>query len=473
MLLSFWFFAVLVAAALAAVAGTIATEVVRYRRGLSGQLAVVGGQAVALRIIAWVGAIGLTVAAVGDGVNRHFSYIPSFAALSGHYSPDVVAHPVTRASGESRGRTELAAGGALLGSNGHLDHGVVEQIQVPGPVSGIAERTTYVYLPPAYFDSSTPDRRFPVLYLIHGSPGISQDWLRGGYVDRTMDQLLKHDSIAPFIVVLPDVNGGYGRDVECEDIPNGPQAQTYLVTDVVSYVDQRYRTVADRSGRAVGGLSTGGYCGINLMLRHPDVYSAAVSHSGYGKPDHNRYTGNLFGGNAALAAANTPDDYAASIPLQLPSALYMDAGASDGESRAESARLYHLLTPRGVQVTYNVVQGESHDFVAWRRNLNLSLPWLSQWFTSQAVSHRSGLVTAPDTSYLPPPSPTDVAPTPHRPRCPVTPLHHPATATLSAAHTVHPAVQASTPTSCTPGTRSPVASARQPAARRTTTRISS
>ena len=63
----------------------------------------------------------------------------------------------------------------------------------------------------AYFDGSQRTRSFPVLYLIHGSPGTSVDWLRGGYVDRTMDELLRRGAIDPFIVVLPDVNGGYFR----------------------------------------------------------------------------------------------------------------------------------------------------------------------------------------------------------------------------------------------------------------------
>src|SRR5205823_3610584 len=97
-------------------------------------------------------------------------------------------------------------------------------------------------------------------------------------------------------------------------------------------------------------------------FRHPDVFSAAVSHSGYGRPDHNMYTGNLFGGNKAVEAANTPDVYLPTIALNPPVGVYLDAGSSDAASRKESTALYKLLKSRGVTVTLQIVRGESHDF---------------------------------------------------------------------------------------------------------------
>jgi enterochelin esterase-like enzyme len=222
-----------------------------------------------------------------------------------------------------------------------------------------------------------------------------------------MDKLLRDKSVLPFIIVMPDVNGGYRRDLECQDVPNGPQDETYLANDVVGWVDRQYRTIATPAARAVGGLSTGGYCGINLMFRHQDVFSAAVSHSGYGRPDRNFYTGDLFGGDSRRREANTPDDYLATLPVRPSLGVYLDAGIADNQSRRAARRLYELLLGRGVAATLNVVPGESHNFVAWRKNLSLSLPWVSNWFVAHEMTSASGVVAEPNDSYLPPPSASD------------------------------------------------------------------
>lgn len=403
MLLSLWFLVVLVVAAVVCAAIALA---------LWRQLRVVPRtkELMAVQACSCVLAVALGALAGLDGVNRHFSYIPSVAALFGDVSRDLRPHAFAAS----------AVAQAPPADERPPDHGVVEKVEVAGPQSGIGPRDTYVYLPPAYFDGRQPNRRFPVLYLIHGSPGTSVDWLRGGYVDRSMDELLSHNAIDPFIVVLPDVNGGYGRDVECQDVVGGPQAQTYLVHDVVSFVDNRYRTIADPTARAIGGLSTGGYCGINLTLRHQDVFSAAVSESGYGRPDNNRYTGDLFGGSRQLARQNTPDAYVPTIPLTRALGIYLDAGSADTEARTDSTRLYGMLKARGVDVTLNIVRGESHDFVAFRRDLRLALPWVSHWFAGELNASAEATVAAPDTSDLPPPSPSDVAGKQAVPRCTTT-----------------------------------------------------
>lgn len=395
MLLSLWFLVALSVTAGLCLATPVVYEILRWRRRRFGRAVTHGWRLILIRLLSPLLAFVFTGAAIADGLNRHYSYIPTFAALFGDVSPDLVPQRLIATPVVPLARPPT--------------HGRVEKVAIPGSVSGVSARDAYVYLPPAYFDGAQLSRRFPVLYLLHGSPGIAIDWLRGGYADRTMDQLLLGGRIQPFIVVMPDLNGGYLRDLECEDVVNGPQDQTYVATDVVNWVDQRYRTVADRLGRAIGGLSTGGYCGLNLTFRHQEVFSAAISHSGYGRPDQNRYTGNLFGGNAALAEANSPDSYLPTIPIHLPIGVYLDAGAGDTESRKESARLFDVLMSRGVSATFNLVPTESHNFVAWRKNLNLSLPWVSGWFEHHVAPSAQNQVAAPDDSFLPPPSPSDQA----------------------------------------------------------------
>jgi enterochelin esterase-like enzyme len=383
MLLAWWFLALLLGAAAAIPMAGTACGIRRRRRRKAG-LAVSHGWGLALRRLA-LGVTTLTfgLAATATAVNDHYSYIPSFHALFGDVSPDLVAHPV-------------AARSAMLPVSTNSDHpakptahGIVEKVPVGAPASGVGARDAYVYLPPEYFDTAKQNERFPVLYLIHGSPGVSVDWIRAGWLDRTLDDLLSRHEVAPFIVVMPDANGGFRRDTECQDIPGGPRTQTYLVTDVVNFVDANYRTIPDRGARAMGGLSTGGYCALNLVLRHQDVFSGIVSHSGYDRPDHNLYTGDLFGKDRNEERTNTPGEYLPTIPLTTPLGVYIDVGASDKQSRSESMDLTDVFEQRGIPVTFHDFADEAHNWSVWRRNLYSSLPWVSAWFVS------TGSATAP------------------------------------------------------------------------------
>jgi enterochelin esterase-like enzyme len=367
-LLSLWFLVVLAAVTVGFVVVFVGvcSQSLRARFRLTARSSgIVGAGSLALAVL--FGAITLA-----DGINRHFEYMPSFSALRGQFSRDLVGH---------QRLLELARESAA----GHSPpHGIVEHVLLSGTHSRIA-RHGYVYLPRAYFDRTQQARRFPVLYMLHGSPGVAADWLRGGFVDRAMDDLIDNHKIKPFIVVLPDVNGGYGRDTECQDIIGGAQVQTYLTEDVTAWVDDHYRTIATPAGRAIGGLSTGGYCALNLMLRHQDVFSAAVMHSGSLAPIQSRYSGQLWGNDDAIRRANTPRDYLATIPIVAPLAVYCDGGADDHDSVRTCIETNQLLTARHIPTETHILLHEGHAFSAWRKNLYLSLPWVSQWLTSHTT----------------------------------------------------------------------------------------
>ncbi len=390
-LISTWLFGLLIVAVVLVAVAWIGIEVRRVRRARrcregrrgSGRLARVGARVGAAALV-----ILLVVTTVLDGINRHYQYIPTFAALFGHVSRDLVEHPPTQVAvaHPSPRRRATTAEAVVTTTTAALPpmppHGVVEEQQVGGTTSGIGPRRTFVYLPRQYFDPHDPTRRFPVLYLLHGSPGVSADWLRGAFVDQAMDYLVQTGAVQPFIVVLPDVNGGYARDTECQNVVGGPQTETYLVSDIVDWTDTRYRTIADRGSRAIGGLSTGGYCAFNLVLKHLDRFSAIVSHSGTFGPVESRYSGTLWAHDAALRNANTPQDYLPSLAIPGPLGVYADAGRGDRESIGAAREAQQAFARRKIPVTFNLVQGEGHSFAGWRRNLALSLPWVSAWFSS-------------------------------------------------------------------------------------------
>src|SRR5438067_1466613 len=277
MLLAWWFLALLISAAAGFPLAAVGFGIRRRRRRRTGRPVMSGWRLAARRLTLGFGTVVFTLAAVAAAVNDHYSYIPSFHALFGDVSPDLVSHPVAARAELARRAQHDGKGEVVPAAVKIPDHGTVEKVSIDGAVSGVGGRDAYVYLPPEYFDPARAAQRFPVLYLLHGSPGVAVDWLRAGWADRAMDDLLAKHRVAPFVIVMPDVNGGYRRDSECEDVlPNGPRTQTYLVRDVVDYVDANYRTVPERGARVLGGLSTGGYCAVNLTLRHQDVFSGMV-----------------------------------------------------------------------------------------------------------------------------------------------------------------------------------------------------
>jgi S-formylglutathione hydrolase FrmB len=156
-----------------------------------------------------------------------------------------------------------------------------------------------------------------VLYLIHGSPGNPASWLRGAHADITANEEIAAGTVAPLIMVMPDVNGGPWRDTECVNKYDGTDNEmTYFVKDLVPYIDAHYRTIPRATDRAIGGLSSGGYCAYNIGLHYPNLFNSMFSISGYfhALPGEVFGFNDPFGHNPAFLAANSPDKYLQRVP---------------------------------------------------------------------------------------------------------------------------------------------------------------
>ncbi len=129
-----------------------------------------------------------------------------------------------------------------------------------------------IYLPPDY--PSSPQRRYPVLYMLHGAGGNYTEW-SDSFLPEQIDRLIVADEVQPMIVVMPDD----GESTYWANWDNGPRWGDYVTEDVVGTIDQRYRTLPRAPDRAVGGLSMGGLGALNLGMQHPDVFGVVGSHS--------------------------------------------------------------------------------------------------------------------------------------------------------------------------------------------------
>ena len=177
-------------------------------------------------------------------------------------------------------------------------------------------RTIYLYLPPGYSQPANRGRHYPVVYLLHGAPGGPQDWLRGAHVNVIADELIAAGQMQPAILALPDGTGGQWRDSEYVNKFNGRDREMdYLVATVTPWVDRHFRTIPRATGRALGGLSMGGFGAYNVGLHHPRVWRTLFSISGYFAADR----GEVFGANDPLGRnrrfrlANSPTHYIAGV----------------------------------------------------------------------------------------------------------------------------------------------------------------
>jgi hypothetical protein len=146
--------------------------------------------------------------------------------------------------------------------------GVIRTVSIPGAASGLQTRTSYVYLPPAYFASNRPS--LPVLVLVPGQPGGPADWLSGGaLLPRMASFAAKHGGVAPVVVVV-DPNGSQSANNLCMD-SDLAKADTYLSVDVPRWIAATLDVDTDPRQWAVGGFSFGATCAVQLVTRHPDV----------------------------------------------------------------------------------------------------------------------------------------------------------------------------------------------------------
>lgn len=143
-----------------------------------------------------------------------------------------------------------------------------------------ADRDLYCYLPPGYQESQD---RYPVIYWLSGFTGSGRmllnfdPWIES--VDRRLDRLIGGGAMPPAIMVLPDCFTRLGGSQYADSTATG-NYESYIVEELVPFVDQKLRTKASRDHRGVTGKSSGGYGAMRLAMRHPDVFGAMGSHAG-------------------------------------------------------------------------------------------------------------------------------------------------------------------------------------------------
>lgn len=128
-------------------------------------------------------------------------------------------------------------------------------------IESVRNREVITYLPPSYETNS--DRRYPVLYLLHGGGGTPRAYLEGNYsglnIKTAMNNLIATHVIRQMIVVMPDIQTAY---------------REFILNDVITHTDTSYRTLARRESRGIAGHSRGGFGSLTIATDHPELFGA-------------------------------------------------------------------------------------------------------------------------------------------------------------------------------------------------------
>ena len=225
-----------------------------------------------------------------------------------------------------------------------------------------------VYLPPGY---GAGRRRYPVDYLLHGSPGRPVVWLGIASLGVRMSNLLSEHRMRPMILVFPDgrIGGSTYSDSEWATTPSGNYAGAVL--DVVHDVDRRFATLANRRDRVIAGFSAGAYGATNIALHNLATFAGLQSWSGYYLQTR---SGVFAGASPAALAANSPLDYVSRLRRGLaahPLRAFLFIGRDDNDS-PQTPRMATALAAAGASVSDALYPG-GHDWQLWHAHLDQML----------------------------------------------------------------------------------------------------
>lgn len=226
-----------------------------------------------------------------------------------------------------------------------------------------AWRTAYIYVPAEY--ELNPDKRYPVLYIMHGAGEDETGWTRQGKLENIMDNLIDEGSAVPMIVVMD--RGVAVIPKEVQPAPAGgmwgnlfdfTDFEKVFVNEIIPMVDSNYRTLADRDHRAITGLSLGGFQSWSLAIHNKNLFAWVGGFSGCGIP----------GSSDDLYPASLNDDF---------KLMFISTGRKESPQMYATVTNFHdVLVKNGVKHVFYQSPGTDHEWLTWRRSLYRMAPML-------------------------------------------------------------------------------------------------
>ena len=252
------------------------------------------------------------------------------------------------------------------------------------------EKAFALYLPKGYESSQ---RRYPVLYLLHGGTGNQNDWIQKGELQRIADKAIEEGKSAPMIIVMPDAEMTYYMN----NVDGKYQFEDFFVQELIPYIEKEYRCRTGKQYRAISGLSMGGYGSLLYAIHHPELFSACAAMSPGIRTDeqindmpHKDYLRRYGSAMGELKEGETriTDFWKQNSILYLVKQMkeeqkklvrfYIDIG--DDDFLYEASSLLHIsMRDLNIPHEYRVRNG-SHDWEYWRSGLPDVLTFVSESF---------------------------------------------------------------------------------------------
>lgn len=324
---------------------------------------------------------------LGLVANNYFAFYSSWADLFGSNSDGPVVIESQLADGRKgavvhRISNENVRGANTVGRDPAVV-GKLERIRIPGAATGLTTEG-YVYLPPQYFQPEFKDRSFPAAIAITGFPGDAKNLITKLNYPATALTLINEGRTKPYVLVMMRPSPAMPRDTECEDIPGGPQSETYLAKDVPQTIRDSYRVASGPGSWGVIGNSTGGYCALKLAMKHPDTFAAGVSLSGYYRAAEDPTTGDLFGGSQERRDQADLDWRLNNLPKPAVSLLVGGTKEGDGDYYPSTRKFAAAAKDSATRVSAITLETGGHNFNTWSRMLPASLGWLGDRLSAPA-----------------------------------------------------------------------------------------
>jgi enterochelin esterase-like enzyme len=252
--------------------------------------------------------------------------------------------------------------------NKNIPHGQIRSILYWSDVNGM-ERHVNVYVP-AEYEKST-NKKYPVLYLVHGWGEDENGWSIQGHLENIMDGLIASGKAVPMIIVMPSGDIKTNSDVRTAS----GNITDIFVKDLIPFIDKTFRTYTDREHRAMAGLSRGGMQTTSTVFANMDKFAWMGTFSGF-------FVGGPRGAapgatpvsdqNPVLTAFNGVFKDPAAFDKQM-NLLFISTGTEENSPKAS----VEALKAHGIKnIVFHESQGTAHEWLTWRRALNDFAPRL-------------------------------------------------------------------------------------------------
>jgi enterochelin esterase-like enzyme len=284
-------------------------------------------------------------------------YLYTFT-LDGVTIADPVNPRIKLRSRTSASMVEVRSDPPALWQERDVPHGVVEINWQKSKVINGETRWVWIYTPPGY--EQERDRRYPVLYLFHGSNDTAAGWTLAGNANFILDNLLADKKAVPMIVVMPyghAVPFGSPREIQAK---NTPLFEDYLLNDVIPLIESKYRVSPGRQNRAIAGLSMGGGQSLSIGFGHMNLFSSVGA-----------FSAAIPGDFEKRFAESLSDATGTNARLRV---LWIGCGRQDSLFE-RSQKFSEMLKTHRIKHTFRATEG-AHTYTVWRQYLGEFAPLL-------------------------------------------------------------------------------------------------